>query len=810
MKKTTKLINKSILSGAEMLTYLTENKKFNKHIEYLLFAENNELFFFRDNILSYQNTNIENYPALLKSFIKDVNKSAELLIKALIEVKNDDFLSKILVENLMLIGHEIEICVERNMVPVMSDSNIVTVFEKEVGEELEKKVVYSKTVKNKYNNYFRFIHGNYKILLDFFQVLHDENILLKDISLKMLADNVQILKKAMSGMDGTSHDIYVRDRLYHTLVAINKHPLPEHALFYFSDVELSEFKKAIEFLWKKKSIFYNMSYSVNLQDEKIIDKKDCVFLLDEDGFVEEFVAKGAGTMLAKRHTISFKWDVDFSMSYYLKKEIFELSTQRAFKEGMSTVKDFLSRDKYAIDISSGKNNYVKTHPFNIQSSANVNFFSSLNKLRAAYLSALKVVEQMNIEQSYEKWAEIVFDTKIFHGYKSEYLGVVVNKEVIKKELRAAAKEMGLKIFDRSSLASDGEAFLKTVNESYYIHELIMGVLDYTYSDIKIDIDEKLRENIKYQDRATFHTTLKDSYVVDTRNAVAVSENTKKLLESEPLFELVLSLIEKHPYHNYIEIDREAFLKNSEIDIRFIIDFLEHTGKLRLPCKYKCNLKFRKLGNYKANGIYFSHTKTVGVDYRHGRGSYIHEMAHHIDLNNFFEFRKKMVSILFNYFRGRIRDRAEYFLKDEELIARGAEIGLLLIESKYNELIKQKHESFESFLEKMKSNFQNSPYSMVMKDWNVYLDSNEYIEVGTLLKGKDFYLLNTVFEYYSVFWDSGYADTSLLLSANADYSPKESIYPNSHHSYDYYHCKEYDIRHNDVDGRKFLEIIMSYL
>ena len=75
------------------------------------------------------------------------------------------------------------------------------------------------------------------------------------------------------------------------------------------------------------------------------------------------------------------------------------------------------------------------------------------------------------------------------------------------------------------------------------------------------------------------------------------------------------------------------------------DFFYATSKLKIPALYRCDVKFRKLKQYRASGIYFSHTKTLGLDFRDGMWSYIHEIAHHIDINGYRKAREKMIIYL---------------------------------------------------------------------------------------------------------------------------------------------------------------------
>lgn len=782
--RTTKLLNHDFFNNKTVLKYLAKNKKFNKYIECLLFAESNEVLFVRDSILSHQNTNIENYPLLLKDYLKDIKKSVETIIKALVEINNDELLSKLLLDNLYLVGHKISINAD---------------------------IVCSETIKAKYHNYYSILNNKYQTLLNFYIQVQENGIRLDGISPRVISNAISVLQEGISATDGTGHISYVSDKLYQINKIIIENSVLEKLKILFDEDEINKIVDIINFIWKEPNMFYNIYYSVNLQDEKLLDKKDVVFELNIDDINDEFIVKNAGTCQSKKSVISFyEWDVDFSMNYYLIKDMFEFSTQKKFKEGISTIKDYLFRDKYTKMVIKGIDNYVSSHPIIVQSKANMNFTSSMNKLREAYFKAIRIVREQEQDLSYSQWNNLLKETKILHGYKMNFDDSFLDKNEIKEIIRDSTKIIGEKIFDRSTKANDGKEFLKAINESYYIYEMLQNILNYTYSDIELNISEGLKERLNYRDRATFHTELKDSFVIDKRSDVKLNEQTRNLLDIDPRFKEVERLISIHPIHNYIEIDSDALSKNSEIDIEYLIDFLTHTAKLKIPAKYKCNLKFRKLGNYKATGIYFSHTKTIGIDYRYGKSSYIHEQAHHIDLNGYRNGRTKMISLLWNYFNNRIYKRRDYFLKDEELIARAGEIGLLLIISRYTDLIQEKHSSLNSLLEKMKINFENSPYSALMDTWENYFNKDEYIDIKNILETKNYEFLHIIYNYFDGFWHDKENNDTKLIDVQIDYSPNQREYSKSHYSYRFYHCKIYGFTHRQVNKAEYLKHLLNYL
>ena len=182
----------------------------------------------------------------------------------------------------------------------------------------------------------------------------------------------------------------------------------------------------------------------------------------------------------------------------------------------------------------------------------------------------------------------------------------------------------------------------------YFDEVIDNILTKIYNSQLEDVESNALDISRFfnkRDIATFHTTLKESIVIDCRlqNDIVINEAAKKLLNDDKL-KILTDVLCQSKYHDYIEIDKDIFDKESVLTVDDIIKLIEKTNSFNLPVNIKTALKFRKLKQYKATGIYFSFSKQLGLDFRDGFGAYMHEVAHHIDLTIHVVFQSVYASL----------------------------------------------------------------------------------------------------------------------------------------------------------------------
>jgi antirestriction protein len=350
------------------------------------------------------------------------------------------------------------------------------------------------------------------------------------------------------------------------------------------------------------------------------------------------------------------------------------------------VKDFLSHYDYLN--FKDKNDFNQEHPM-IQEANLISDIESIaikfDKRLSGYVAVLSDIEKTNQEALFvskpiKEWVDLLnFPDKTKNYFYGKFQ---TNKEPTIDEFKEVLNDYAnsIKEFEINKILDNDakkEIYKNIKKVRVYFDEVVENILTKIYSSQLEDKDGTSLDISRFfnkRDIATFHTTLKESIVIDCRlqNDIVINEAAKKLLNDDKLKTLTNVLCQSK-YHDYIEIDKDIFDKESVLTVDDIINLIEKTNSFNLPVNIKTALKFRKLKQYKATGIYFSFSKQLGLDFRDGFGAYMHEVAHHIDLSSENYNRNCMVNYLYEYFCNKITDRVDYYLKSEELIARAAEI-----------------------------------------------------------------------------------------------------------------------------------------
>jgi len=766
----TLLLDKGKLEDKTTVEYIQKNKNISHLVEILLLAEDNILLQKRDNVLKYQNTLKDNYTGILKDFLIDISKSVELLKKTILKLYADPTLKNSFIDNPILAGHFIAI---------------------------DDKDIRSLSIEDKYKEYALVKKKRYKEIIVFLEAI-------KTSKKNSLPENR--IKEIIEYLSRVIEDEYLR------------HPL---MLRYglrgiFDSIDIDSYKKnfplAVEelniILSSNSDVYHYIYHATNLIDEKIIKKGEVVYPFVCDGVEFDIVSLNAGKLLKRRTQVAMKVEgVNFSIDYYVKKVIFEQTTQRTMTYGMSMLKDYLARDKFIQESLQGEG-YSSDHPFIVQSEAKKEFIISMDKLQEAYHNSKQIVlkvsslKGLDAEYNYKEWKRVLNDTKILFKYQAKDDDKLSSKSML-MIISRQAQSMASIIFDRSE-EKHSDLFRITINEEYQAYLMIMSILDTAYSDIEYGENKDIQSSLGFHDRATFHTTLKDSFVVDFRREEnEVSSFAQKIIDEFPEAKHFIDILRDHPYHNYYEFDKDIFKNGVAEVIGSLTNYFSAATSISPSIDYRCSFKIRKLGNYKASGIYFSHTKTMGIDFRHGMGSYAHELAHHIDLSGYKKERKKMVYLLWEYFNPRVVERREYFMREEEMIARAGEVALLLKLSKYRDL--QGKLPYEELILKMKYYFESSPESSFMKTWDEYFSNSYYLDALQMIKRGELFLLDGVIEYFTSYWSSEVSTTNVLKDVNVIFDKNISKkYPESHHSYDYWLCDIYEGVHPSVNKNKYLK------
>lgn len=237
-------------------------------------------------------------------------------------------------------------------------------------------------------------------------------------------------------------------------------------------------------------------------------------------------------------------------------------------------------------------------------------------------------------------------------------------------------------------------------------------------------------------RSMIDSVMKNSTYITKDSIEQVASPHKKNMD---LVEKLHEFIVKNNYIHAIEIDPDT-------NIKAILDILEKTNDLKLNIKNQFTLKCRKLGNYKANGLYLPRMHIAAVDISNP-SALIHELTHAADISNPELYNHILREEMINKYKQMIdtndlslKGKLGYFLNNEEVIARLGEISYIL--SKYD----YKGEEISEFIGKVREaevEF-NSDYLNIAKPIDTYLSrSNIYFNFEKmnptdLLEVKDYF------------------------------------------------------------------------
>lgn len=760
------------------------SKKTIEAIEFLLCFEK-DLFISPDNkLLEYQNTNFENFQWLLKDFIEEINISSKFILDCIFEVYENA--KDIILENPKILNHSILI-------------------------NNDKRIIESETIKENYINYLNFVN-NLGMRVSKFLRLYDVS-LSQEFDKKMLFspgfhcmvdENKQLIKytkenifKYNSVQEKRSSVIVDCGRKIYNLLQKHRN---------FIDSELAEALEYFSCPDGKNREWYFLSplYSNNLSDEKLIPKNSHVHFYEYNGMEFDIVSFDTIKVLQNSRSFGFSFICSFNIDYYIKKYLIELYTKKDMFSFMCLYKDFLSMYDY-INFQK-KSDFNQKHPMIIEA----NLSSKIQELEIKFGKRLKLyIEKLNELKSIQK--ENLFFTKSIKEWcdnlnfpdqtkKYFYSKFNNNKEPTYDEFKEAlfdyANNVKIneieKILDNDNKRSIYSSINKTRD---FFNEVVKNILTRVYSS-ELIYEENVNQDFSRffkRDAATFHTTLKESIVIDFRDKknVNINDNAKKLLKDEYIEE-INKILYNHKYHDYIEIDNDIFGKESVLSIEEILNLIKKINSFNLPVNIKTALKFRKLKQYKANGIYFSFSKQLGLDFRDGFSAYMHEMAHHIDLNTENYNRNRMISYLYSYFEKRVTKRVDYYLKSEELIARAAEVSLILLLGRY-EKFKELYDRNEinefTLINAVNETFLKTSYSSFMNNLSSYKEE-QYFDYEKAILNKDFNSIDYLLIYFKSFWSGKTLDIKdearLPSNLNITYDNSKRFAKKNELSYQYFY------------------------
>ena len=766
-----------------------------KHIEIIKAFSSGDFLVHKENILSIQDTSRNNYPALLKALIKDINASSKLIIKAIIEINNSKFRDDILVKKPQLVFHSIKI----------SKSN------------KDHDIIVSNTLREQLNNYVGYIDCAARNLLNYL------------LSSSFNDTNSQAVRHLKKLCDYNKESMNIKFLTYFNakeieseLKTIDKNCCPSDIASYidlFTDQQGGT-----------RSRFHYVYFSSNLYDEKIIPKKSLYAKIDisntEYSAKFDVIFNNGCSITNKKIKLYGDPSVDYSIEYYLKKFILEKIVNDDLFDFISVYKDFLTkeRDKYILKKQPSLLN--EEHPFVVDIKKDIltekQIGKSINLYGDIYKEVQKITnyfERFVVILNREAWNDVVNQKEILtiiedgHTKQSKYS----SEEILDRARDWLYREI-IKTVSNSYSLQDNGSLRNQMQRECYINRILKNTLDLCY---EVQSSSKTINKTAHWRKTTFHTIMVSSYVFDFRNnhngVFSPLVQDKILNSKDKNFEELIDVLRNNSYHDFYEFDKDIFSEHSVFDIKKLIQFFKNSAALKIPIRHKIAFKARKLKNYLALGIYFYHTKTIGIDFResnNGISSYIHEIAHHIDLNEYFSDRENIISILYDYFYPKIKKRRKYFLSDEELIARGAEIGKLLIVSSYKECKIKYQKEPHKMIEKMKKLYTSiNVGAYYMRAWDSYSERIEYIDFEDMILSEDFTMLDVLYEYFLKFWSGEKSErmSASLSSAEIGISKVKStidtLYPKNHFSYDYVQCDIYKIT---KDSFSINEYVLKYI
>ncbi len=754
-----------------------------KCFETLLSFEVGSPLVYKEGTLSHQDTSAQSYPLILKDFIKDVNKSSELIIKSILCLYAEESTRKLINDNLKILGHDIEI-------------------------DTENKKLISLNTKHLLLGYMDVVRKNAKNIL--------ENLDRVKIKSDLSGEKRDKLKKYLNGIVGNKREYgspkFLLRHFYSYLGEILKDVNRANTsadVLQSIDIFVSKQGK------KESNIFYYLYHSANLYDEAITPKKSFYNRLQIDNIDVEVIALECCAVKKRGVEIKGEWSFDFSFEYYLKKHIIERLTKKDFFTFMGIYKDFQSRDQFQEEYSRKPREFNDKHPEVINMKYLTRLIGEIEALvreyNNTYLKIQELIDYLEINAPILKgaiWKNDINSRLIRFKSDSDAYSAL---EVLNHLNKSTTDK--IKGIISSYSASQSESFTKHLIKESYMKEAVTNILDDIYEQNSNEVSGYKNETTFYKEKATFHKIMNDSFVIDFRDSSQQELNDAAihLCEKSASFTELCDVLRTNSYHNFYEFDKDIFSKDSIVNIEYLIAFFKKSSELELPIKHKCGFKLRKLGNFLALGVYFLHTKTMGLDFREGREgmkSYIHEMAHHIDLNGHNPDRNRMVSRLHWYFRD-ITERREYYLKPEELIARGAEIAKILHTGKYKELRLNDSIQPQQLIDSLKINFLESKESRYMGTWEEYSNNPAYINIEQLINELQYDLLDTVDIYYGSFWSNRVIHTNMIDSTDT----KEiisSIHSKSHNSYNYDFADIYNLDYGKFNLDEYSKGYASFL
>ena len=276
---------------------------------------------------------------------------------------------------------------------------------------------------------------------------------------------------------------------------------------------------------------------------------------------------------------------------------------------------------------------------------------------------------------------------------------------------------------------------------------------------KNQIDNEITFNRSMIDSVTQNST----YLTKEDGIVKLGSPHKK---EQSNINKIVDFLKENDFIKAIELDPETSLEG-------VIDVLNKTRDINFNLDNQVVFKVRKLGNYKANGLYMNSQRIVAVDIKNPSAA-IHEFVHAVDLGRDDIRHSQQREDISSKYRNKINtddlpeSHKNYYLKGSEIIARLGEVGYIL-----NQYDFQENEAINDFQERVrKEEKKEQPYDLnLAKSVDIYFDkmANEYFNVKSMSKEE----LMEVKEYYQSYFGVKNNDIKPINLIKVDPDEKKS-------------------------------------
>ncbi|MDD3054817.1 MAG: hypothetical protein PHE16_02950 [Aliarcobacter sp.] len=263
----------------------------------------------------------------------------------------------------------------------------------------------------------------------------------------------------------------------------------------------------------------------------------------------------------------------------------------------------------------------------------------------------------------------------------------------------------------------------------------IGYIDQKFNDFQKKLNyEESSEFTSIFNRSGVTDVIQNSTYIDYKGVRQITKTHKNQLS-------VISEISEgiksnsFKYIEAVEIDGDG-------DVLKALKVINQIKRLKINCESKFTLKFRKLGNLNARGVFFQSGLIVAEDVR-DTSALIHEIAHFIHLTNTAIFESKFVNYMIDKLSKRIdlenlkvsefqkeeiSKKSKYYFDKKEIIARALEIAALFANEQSRvifatddmDMIKSRiyYEQFEGIYFNFNS-FDNETINEMLNLWELF-------------------------------------------------------------------------------------------